>query len=85
VPTAPLANVSLAGETVRGKERVPARLTVGRLLAALSLKVSGRPRAPGVVWANAGEPGTRRQSKRTVPPRNRFVPYFAGLKLLLWK
>jgi len=81
VPTAPLANVRRAGETVTGEERVPARLTVGRLLGALSLKVSGRPRVPAVVCANADEPETRRESKRTVPPKNRLVPYFAGLEL----
>jgi len=37
------------------------------------------------VCANAGEPRTRRESKRTVPPMNSFVPYLAGLELQLWK
>jgi hypothetical protein len=34
-----------------------------------------------VVWANADDPGTRRKSKRAVPPKNRLVPCLAGLKL----
>ena len=34
-----------------------------------------------VLCANAHEPGMSRESKRTVPPRNRFVPYFAGPEL----
>jgi hypothetical protein len=38
-----------------------------------------------VVCANAHEPGMKRESKRTVPPKKRFVPYFAGLELELWK
>jgi hypothetical protein len=37
------------------------------------------------VWASADGPMTRRESKRAVPPKNRFVPYFAGLELELWK
>jgi hypothetical protein len=37
------------------------------------------------VCANADEPRARRESKRKVPPRNSFVPYFAGLELELWK
>jgi hypothetical protein len=39
----------------------------------------------GVVWANADELRTSRESKRTVPPKKRFVPHFAGLELELWK
>jgi hypothetical protein len=74
VPTAPLANVRLAGETVTGEESVPARLTVWRRY------VEG----VNLIWANADEPGTRRQSKRAVPPKNRFVPHFTGLELTLW-
>jgi hypothetical protein len=38
-----------------------------------------------VVCANADEPRTSRESKRTVPPKNALVPYFAGLELELWK
>ena len=34
-----------------------------------------------MVCANAHEPGMSRKSKRTVPPKNFLVPYFAGLKL----
>ena len=37
------------------------------------------------VWANPDPPGTRRKIKRTVTPKNSFVPYFAGLELELWK
>jgi hypothetical protein len=33
------------------------------------------------VWANADETRTRKESKRAVPPQNRMVPHFAGLKL----
>jgi hypothetical protein len=38
-----------------------------------------------VLWADADEPRTRRERRRTVPPKNSFVPYFAGLELELRK
>jgi hypothetical protein len=38
-----------------------------------------------VTCANADQPGTRRKSKRTVQPKNRFVPCFADLELELGK
>jgi hypothetical protein len=38
-----------------------------------------------LTWADADEVKTRRKSKRAVPPKNRLVPYFAGLELELWK
>jgi hypothetical protein len=37
--------------------------------------------AVNVVWARAHEPGMSRKSRRTVPPKNRLVPYFACPKL----
>jgi hypothetical protein len=75
MPTAPLGNVRLAGETLTGEESVPARPTAGRLF------VEG----VSLIWANTDEPRTTRKSKRTVPPENSFVPYFAGLELKRWK
>jgi hypothetical protein len=73
VPTAPLANVRLAGETLTGEERVPARPTAGRLF------VEG----VNLIWANTDQPVTRRESKTTVRPKNRIV--FADLELERWK
>jgi hypothetical protein len=75
VPTVPLANVRLAEETVRGEESVPARLMAGRRF------IEG----VNLLWANADEPRMRRENKRIVPPKNRFVPYFAGFELELWR
>jgi len=53
------------------------------LIAALDWFTTWLPKesAEGVnvVWASADEPGMRRKSKMAVPPKNRFVPYFAGL------
>jgi hypothetical protein len=83
--TAPLANVRLAGETVRDEEGVPANATVWGLIGGLLLNVSGRPGAPAVVWANADEPRRRSEGKSTVPAKKRFIRYFAGLELELWK
>jgi hypothetical protein len=37
------------------------------------------------IWANADEPGMRRKTKRTIPPKKRLVLYRAGLELELWK
>jgi hypothetical protein len=60
------------------------------LIAALDWFTTWLPKdnAGGVkgVWANAVEPGTTRESKRTeskntVPPKKRSVPDFGGLKL----
>jgi hypothetical protein len=84
VPTAPLANFRLTGETLTGEERggrvtgeesVPAKLRVWRLF------VEG----VNLIWANADQPVTRRESKTTVRPKKRSVPYFADLELELWK
>jgi len=36
-----------------------------------------------VVCANADHPGTRKESRRTVPPRNNSVRFFADLELAL--
>jgi hypothetical protein len=71
VPTALLANVRLAGDTVTGEERVPPRLTVREL------SVEGA----NLVCPNADEPGIRRESKMIVAPKNSFVPYSVGLEL----
>jgi hypothetical protein len=38
-----------------------------------------------VVCANPAPLATKRKSKRTVPPQNNFVPYFAGTERGLWK
>jgi hypothetical protein len=59
----------------------PLVVPAGRL-ANLTL---ARETVTGEVWANADEPATSRGSKRTVPAKKRFVPYFAGLELELWK
>jgi len=75
VPIVPLANVRLSGETLTGEERVPSRPTTGRLLAE----------GVNLIWANADQPGTRRESKKAVRPKNGSVPYFAGLELELGK
>jgi hypothetical protein len=55
------------------------------LIAALDWFTAWLPKdnVAGVngVWAKAHEPDTRKKSTRTVPPKNNFAPYFAGLKL----
>jgi hypothetical protein len=59
------------------------------LIAALGWFTAWLPkdsvRGANGVWASADEPGTRRKSRRAVPPKNRFVPCFAGLELEQWK
>jgi hypothetical protein len=75
VPTGPLANVRRAGETVTDEESVPPGLAVWRLL------VEG----VNLIWADADDTRTRRESKTTGPPKKRLVPYPAGLELELWK
>jgi hypothetical protein len=59
------------------------------LIAALDWFTTWLPKdsVEGVngVWANADEPGTRRETKRAVLPKKRSIPCFAGLELELWK
>jgi len=56
------------------------------LIGALDWFTSWVPKenveAVNLIWPKADEPGTRRKSKRAVPPKNRS-PYFAGLELEL--
>jgi hypothetical protein len=37
------------------------------------------------VWANAGEPATKRETNRKVPPKNSILTHFVGLELELWE
>jgi hypothetical protein len=59
------------------------------LIAALDWFTTWLPKdsveGVNLTWANADEPGTRRDSTRTVAAKNCLVPYFAGLELKLWK
>ena len=81
--------VAIAGETLREILRwfvsvtacAPIVVPTGRLANVRLAGETVTDAGVNVICANAHEPEMSTESKRTVPPRNRLVPYFAGLKL----
>jgi hypothetical protein len=85
---AEMANALASVPVMVSPERVMAVLSPFFNVTFFAALVSLRPCLPkdnvagvNVACANADEPRTSRESKRTAPPKNTLAPYFAGLEL----